>query len=122
MKKILITLLTIIALPFAANAADYVEATPENQRLFLFLNLSAMHQPNCYYVNGAEHDTAATQGAALAAVDRALEAAAPAFQKRKWLCVFTSDHGTAYGDAGYEGHRLAHESVWRVPYAEFLWN
>ena len=106
-------------LDYIAKRLDEIDSA---QRLFLFLNLSAMHQPNCYYVNGAEHDTAATQGAALAAVDRALEAAAPAFQKRKWLCVFTSDHGTAYGDAGYEGHRLAHESVWRVPYAEFLWN
>lgn len=92
------------------------------QRLFLFLNVSAMHQPNCHYVEGATIDTIETQGAALAAVDKALSAAAPTFQKRKWLCVFTSDHGTAYGEQGYKGHRLAHDSVWRVPYAEFLWN
>jgi len=62
-----------------------------------------------------------TQAAALAAVDKALQAISSQFEKRKWLCVFTSDHGTAYGEGGYEGHRLAHEMVWRVPYAEFLW-
>lgn len=92
------------------------------QRLFLFLNLSAMHQPNCHYLKNAKNDTPETQGAALAVVDKALKNAATAFKNRKWLCVFTSDHGTAYDDCGYHGHRLAHESVWRVPYAEFLWN
>ena len=92
------------------------------QRLFLFLNISAMHQPNCHYVDGANIDTPATQGAALAAVDKALAAAASVFQNRKWLCVFTSDHGTAYGEDGFSGHRLAHDSVWRVPYADFLWH
>jgi len=98
---------------------DEIDTT---QRLFLFLNISAMHQPNCYYLEGEKIDTRETQGAALAAVDKALETVASAFRHRKWLCVFTSDHGTAYGDSGYTGHRLAHESIWRVPYAEFLWN
>jgi len=93
-----------------------------SQRLFLFLNIAAMHQPNCHYVEGAKSDTLETQGAALVAVDKALKVAAPAFKNRKWLCVFTSDHGTAYGESDYQGHRLAHESIWRVPYAELLWN
>jgi hypothetical protein len=31
-----------------------------------------------------------------------------------------SDHGTAYGEDGYRGHRLGHPVVWDVPYAEFL--
>ena len=30
-----------------------------------------------------------------------------------------SDHGTAYGEDGYWGHRLSHPVVWTVPYAEF---
>ena len=34
--------------------------------------------------------------------------------------IVCSDHGTAYGEDGYHGHRLAHPTVWDVPYAEFL--
>jgi hypothetical protein len=33
--------------------------------------------------------------------------------------IACSDHGTAYGEDGHHGHRLAHEVVWTVPYAEF---
>jgi glucan phosphoethanolaminetransferase (alkaline phosphatase superfamily) len=36
------------------------------------------------------------------------------------LCILCSDHGEAFGEDGFEGHRLAHEVVWNVPYAEFL--
>jgi|GEM_PF-4288067 hypothetical protein len=28
--------------------------------------------------------------------------------------------GTAYGEDGYHGHRLAHPVVWTVPYAEVV--
>jgi arylsulfatase A-like enzyme len=38
----------------------------------------------------------------------------------KTFCMVFSDHGTAYGEDGYEGHRLAHEVVWNVPYREFI--
>jgi hypothetical protein len=34
--------------------------------------------------------------------------------------VACSDHGTAYGEDGYHGHRIAHETVWTVPYAELV--
>ena len=36
------------------------------------------------------------------------------------LTVICGDHGTAYGEAGYVGHRVAHPTVWDVPYAEFV--
>ena len=36
------------------------------------------------------------------------------------LCLLMSDHGTAYGEDGYYGHRLAHDVVWTVPYSEFV--
>ena len=36
------------------------------------------------------------------------------------LAIVCSDHGTAYGEDGYRGHRLAHPVVWTVPYAEFV--
>ena len=40
--------------------------------------------------------------------------------RRSALAIVCSDHGTAYGEDGYSGHRLAHPVVWTVPYAEFL--
>ncbi len=36
------------------------------------------------------------------------------------LAILCSDHGTAYGEDGFRGHRLAHPTVWTVPYAEFV--
>ena len=92
-----------------------------NQRVFLFVNISAIHQPNWFY--GADHgpDTIATHTAALVAVDRALR---PLLQRLKQraptFAILCSDHGTAYGEDGYSGHRLGHEVVWNVPYSEFM--
>src|SRR5207253_7794241 len=93
----------------------------EGRRLFLFLNVSALHQPNCVYLPGATADSPATQAAALAYVDRQLPPLFDALRRRGPLfAVVCSDHGTAYGEDGYHGHRLAHPVVWTVPYAEFL--
>lgn len=94
---------------------------PRERRVFLFLNVSALHQPNCFYVNGATSDSPATHAAALAYVDGQLPPLFAAMQRRApVLCIICSDHGTAYGEDGYHGHRLAHPVVWTVPYAEFI--
>ena len=91
-----------------------------DQRVLLFVNVSAMHQPNCIFAHGATEDSPATQGAALDAVDRELGRLFSGLRARgRWHCVVTSDHGTCYGEDGFVGHRLAHEVVWTVPYAEF---
>ncbi len=89
----------------------------------LFLNVSALHQPNHFYLPGtARKDTRETHAAALRYVDGALGPLFEAFEKRKraTLCVVCSDHGTAYGEDGFVGHRLGHAVVWDVPYAEFV--
>jgi hypothetical protein len=94
---------------------------PANRRAFLFLNVSAIHQPNRHYLPGAEHDSPVTQAAALEYVDGALGPLFAALRRRgPTACFVFSDHGTAYGDDGYRGHRLAHRCVWEVPYAEFV--
>ena len=36
------------------------------------------------------------------------------------LAIICSDHGTTYGEDGFTGHRLAHPTVWTVPYAELV--
>ena len=91
------------------------------RRVFLFINVSAIHQPNWFY--GADHgpDNLETHTAALVAVDRALQ---PLFEEMKErapaFAIVCSDHGHAYGEDGYFGHRLGHDVVWTVPYAEFM--
>lgn len=94
---------------------------PRERRVFLFLNVSAIHQPNYFYLPGAVEDNRATHAAALEYVDRRLPPLFAALQARgPTLCIVCSDHGTAYGEDGYYGHRVAHSVVWTVPYAEFV--
>lgn len=101
-------------------AVNRLSAISGNQRVFMFLNVSALHQPNCMYVPGATEDSVESQMAALAYVDSCIPPLVEAIRRRgPALCVITSDHGTAYGEDGFRGHRLAHPVVWNVPYAEF---
>ncbi|MHB9026088.1 MAG: STM4013/SEN3800 family hydrolase [Armatimonadota bacterium] len=102
-------------------ALEIIERLPGTRRLFLFMNISALHQPNCIFAEGATDDSPATQAAALAYVDRHLPAVIEALRQRAPVAgILCSDHGTAYGEDGYHGHRLGHDVVWTVPYAEFV--
>lgn len=102
-------------------ALEVVQRLPREQRLFLFLNISALHQPNCIFTPGATTDSTETQINALAYVDSQLPPLFQALQRRaNVLTILCSDHGTAYGEDGYHGHRIAHPVVWTVPYAEFI--
>jgi hypothetical protein len=101
-------------------AVQILQARHE-QRVFLFVNVSALHQPNYFYLPGAEQDSLASHAAALAYVDSQLPPLFAALRDRgPALCIVCADHGTAYGEDGYTGHRLAHPVVWEVPYAEFV--
>jgi arylsulfatase A-like enzyme len=102
-------------------AIERVSTLPHNQRVFLFINVSAIHQPNRFYLNGATDDTIESHAAALTYVDWHLGQLFANLRKRSpWLVVICSDHGTAYGEDGYTGHRIAHPVVWDVPYGEFV--
>jgi hypothetical protein len=102
-------------------AVDMLRRTPVSRRVFLFLNISALHQPNYFYLPGATADTLESHAAALAYVDSQLAPLFQAFQRRAdTLAIICSDHGTTYGEDGYTGHRLAHPAVWNVPYAECI--
>lgn len=102
-------------------AVTRLAAAPPGRRVFLFLNVSAIHQPNCMYLPGATVDTLESHAAALAYVDSQLPPLFGALRARgPTLAIVCSDHGTAYGEDGHVGHRLAHPVVWNVPYAEFV--
>jgi hypothetical protein len=92
-----------------------------SQRVFLFLNVSALHQPNRFYLKDATDDSMQSHAAALEYVDEHLGRLFFGLRTRgPWYGIVCSDHGTAYGEEGFTGHRLAHPVVWNVPYAEFL--
>lgn len=91
------------------------------QPLFLFVNVSAMHQPNCIFREGATEDSPQTMADALAYADPHLGRLLAGLRRRgPLLAVITSDHGTSYGEEGRWGHRHAHRTVWEVPYLECM--
>jgi hypothetical protein len=102
-------------------AASILAALPPERRVFLFVNVSAVHQPSAIFLPGARRDSVHTQAAALRYVDRHLPVLLGALRRRgPVLAVLCSDHGTAFGEDGYVGHRLSHPVVLTVPYAEVL--
>jgi Sulfatase len=104
-----------------ALALQILTRLPRTQRLFLFVNVSAIHQPNHFYLAGANTDSIESHSAALGYVDSEIARLFVALRNRaRCLCIICSDHGTAYGEDGFHGHRLAHPVVWTVPYAEFI--
>ncbi|SDJ55866.1 STM4013/SEN3800 family hydrolase [Nonomuraea jiangxiensis] len=89
--------------------------------VFLFVNVSALHQPNHFYLPGATGDSLESHAAALRYVDRHIGRLYSLMSSRRpCLVILCSDHGTAYGEDGHVGHRIGHEVVWTVPYAEFI--
>ena len=75
---------------------------PPSRRVFLFINVSAIHQPNRFYLPGAAEDCLESHAAALAYVDEHLGRLLAGLRQRgPWLAVVCSDHGTAYGEDGY---------------------
>ncbi len=118
-------------------ALQLLQKLPVSQRVFLFLNVAAIHGPNYYYLEeyrkqenaynpnknilASELDSVTSQRAALRYVDQSLK---PLFdylrERNRTFCIALSDHGTCYGEDGYQGHYLSHEQVYTVPYRHFF--
>lgn len=113
----------------ACNQVDCAVKAIENQkgkRVFCFINFSAIHQPNWFYARDDSpaygRDSLESHGEALVEIDNQIQKLMDCFHRRGSLfAIVCSDHGTAYGEENYWGHRLAHPVVWEVPYAEFEW-
>ncbi|MBW8683170.1 STM4013/SEN3800 family hydrolase [Chitinophaga rhizophila] len=104
------------------KAAEVISGS-DGRQLFLFINVSAIHQPN-YFYHTTSHttDTLDSHKAALEYVDSQLPILTAALEQldKDTFCIICSDHGTAYGEDGYYGHRIGHPSVWDVPMASFI--
>jgi hypothetical protein len=109
-----------------ARAEQVVGELDPDRRLFLLVNVSALHQPNWFHLPGAtaqDGDDLRTHAAALEYVDRHVGRLFRAMSSRRpCFAIVCSDHGTAYGEDGHTGHRVGHEVVWTVPYAHFVLN
>lgn len=104
-----------------ACAVKRMRAQPVGKRLFTFINVSACHAPHRFYLPGADAESAATQAAALADFDLHLPSLIEAACARApVLMIICSDHGVAFGEDDYWGHRIGHRTVWEVPYCEMI--
>ncbi|NUP14309.1 MAG: STM4013/SEN3800 family hydrolase [Polyangiaceae bacterium] len=104
-------------------AARILDESREEQRVFLYVNVAAIHQPNYFYAEGRSSDDLGTHRAALRYVDRCVPVLEAAIRRRpRVFGIVCSDHGTAYGEDGYIGHRAPHPIVNTVPYAEAEWH
>lgn len=100
-----------------------LQASPLEQPLFYYINISAIHYPNWYYLEDRKtrQDDLASHKAALRYVDSHLETLFAAFAaKRQTFVIVLSDHGTCYGEDGFWRHGLPHPTVNRVPYKHFF--
>lgn len=94
---------------------------PQQKRVFLYMNVDAIHYPNYFYLEGAHQDNLKTHAAALRYVDARLETLFTAMKKRnKTFVICCSDHGTCYGEDGVLFHGVNHPAVMTVPYKHFF--
>jgi len=99
--------------------ASRIGELPVEKPVCCFINVSAMHQPNYFYDRESGPDDLISHAAALRAVDAELPRLMAAFRRRgrPLFHITCSDHGTAYGEDGFTGHRVSVPAVWDVPYA-----
>lgn len=102
------------------KALSVIEKLSPQKPLLLFINVSATHSPTHIFTT-ATKDSLETQCAALAYADSHLGRLFTALNlRRPTLAIVCADHGEAFGEDGFFGHRLAHPTVWDVPYTQFI--
>lgn len=109
----------------AKNQIDFtiklLNDAPKDEKLFVYLNLTAIHYPNAHYLEGVKRDNTETHAAALRYVDTELERLFDAFkQNRETFVIALSDHGSCYGENGFQFHGLPNDIVDTVPYKHFF--
>lgn len=107
-------------------AEKVISEIPKDKKIFLFINLSALHQPNFFYCKNRtreQGDDIESHGAALEYIDKQWPVLMSIFRNRnKSFHIYCSDHGTCYGEDGFYGHRIAHPHVLNVPYSHFIFD
>ena len=108
------------------NQVDFLlkklDAAPLETRIFLYLNVDAVHYPNYFYLEGEKHDSLLTHAAALRYADGQLGRLFDTWKKKRGnaFVICFSDHGTCYGEDGCWYHGISHPMVDTVPYKHFF--
>ena len=99
-----------------------LEKAEDTKRIFLYLNVDAIHYPNYFYLDEATQDSLKTHRAALRYVDGELGRLFEGWIKRRGggFVICCSDHGTCYGEDGCLFHGINHPVVNVVPYKHFF--
>lgn len=108
------------------NQVDFLlrklEGADEEKKIFLYLNVDAIHYPNAFYLEGAKEDCYESHKAALRYVDQELGRLFAGWKEKRGgafvLCC--SDHGTCYGEDGCQFHGINHPVVNTIPYKHFF--
>ncbi len=102
-------------------AVGKLSQVPKETRVMMYLNISAIHYPNYFYLKGEKRDSVESQSAALRYVDKELGRLFTAFSNRgETFVICCSDHGTCYGENGIWYHGINHPLVNTVPYKHFV--
>lgn len=111
-------------------AVRWLSEQQDHSKIFLYLNISAIHYPNYFYleqdggrlpVPAYGRDTKESHAAALRYVDSQLERLFATLKERgKTFVICCSDHGTCYGEDGCYSHGINHPMVNTIPYQHFF--
>lgn len=108
------------------NQVDFIlrklSGAAPDKKIFLYLNVDAIHYPNYFYLEGASHDSLESHRAALRYVDGELGRLFDSWKKLRGstFVICCSDHGTCYGEDGCQFHGINHPAVNTVPYKHFF--
>ncbi len=105
------------------NQVDFIlkKLSDAEKRIFLYLNVDAIHYPNYFYLEGASNDSVSSHAAALRYVDGELGRLFEGWKAERGgaFVICCSDHGTCYGEDGCQFHGINHPVVNTIPYKHF---
>lgn len=102
-------------------AVHKIGQIPRDTMIMMYLNISAFHYPNYFYLPGSKKDSKEACGRALAYVDEQLGRLFHAFGSRgDTFVICCSDHGSCFGEDGVWYHGVNHPLVNTVPYKHFF--
>ena len=108
------------------NQVDFIlkrlEQNTDPRKIFLYLNVCAIHYPNYFYGEDTRQDSLVTHRAALRYVDGELGRLFEGWKDKRGgaFVICCSDHGTCYGEDGCQFHGINHPVVNTVPYKHFF--
>lgn len=110
----------------AKNQVDFLlkrlAGADPKEKIFLYLNIDAIHYPNYFYLEGARQDSLESHKASLRHVDGQLGRLFEGWKETRGgaFVICCSDHGTCYGEDGCQFHGINHPVVNTVPYKQFF--